>query len=136
MSLTPTEARDEILELFRAAWAAHAGAPQVFYWDTPHDPPRSTPFARVTLRHATGNNDAIGNRLFERMGTVTVQIFTTFGTGLQESDVLSKVAMDAYQGKSTPGGAWFRNVRLNEIGQDGEFFQVQVLADFTYCEVL
>lgn len=136
MSLTFTAARDEILTLFYTAWVAHPDALQLFFWDVRHDSPESTPFARIILRHAEGNNDGITNKRFERSGVAIVQIFTLFGEGLSKSDILSKVAADAFQGKATPGGVWFRNVRLNEIGQDGEFFQVNILADFSYCEVI
>ena len=136
MTVNFSQARDEILTLFRTAWLADPTAAVIplFYWDVRHNSPKSDPFARVTVRHTIGNNDGITNRRFTREGIITVQIFTMFGEGLSSSDVLSKVAADAFQGKSTPGGVWFRNVRLNEVGQDGEFFQVNVLADFTYDE--
>lgn len=140
MSLNVTEARDEILALFRTAAEANASGVPVLYWDAPDDddePQDGTDrWMRVTVRHTTGNNDAIGNTLFQREGTVTVQIFGILGNGLSIVDELSKVCLDAFQGKSTPGGVWFRNVRLNEIGHDGDWFQSNVLADFEYTERL
>lgn len=138
MSLTIAQARDEMLTLFKTAWDANGlvgdVAVPVVYWDVPHDPPDADYWARVTLRHFTGGNDAIGNRLFVRTGTITVQIFTIHGEGLSNADALGKVAVDAFQGQATTGGAWFRNVRLNEVGQDGKWFQNNVLADFEYTE--
>ena len=135
MSMTTEQARDEMLTLFRTAWVAQASPPPLYYWDIAHDPPNANSWARVALRHSGGGNDAIGNKLFRRAGTVTVQLFNRFGEGLSELDALTKVSLDAFQGKSTPGGAWFRNVRSNEVGIDGEWFQVHVLADFEYTEV-
>ena len=139
MSLTYAEARDEMLALFLTYWNANAsGPPPVEYWDQVVDPKAEavTEWARVTVRHNTGGNDALGNRLRARAGIVTVQVFTTFGDGLSTSDALAKVATDAFHGKSTSGGVWFRNVRLNEIGRDGKWFQVNVVADFEYNEVV
>ena len=62
-------------------------------------------------------------------------MFVPVGDGLSGARVLGKVVVDAYQGKSTPGGAWFRNVRLQEVGPDGNWSQVNVVAEFTYDEI-
>ncbi len=140
MSLSFTDARDEILTLFKTAWDASAfTAAPVLYWDVASDDdlpdPRTTElWSRITVRHEAGRNDSIGNSIFQREGTVTIQIFTRIGEGLANADLASKVAVDAYQGQSTPGGCWFRNVRMNEIGSDGAWFQVNILADFEYVE--
>lgn len=140
MSLSFTQARDEILGQFKTAWDASvfSGAP-VVYWDKTSADDKPNPdttevWVRMTVRHEIGRNDAIGNRLFQREGTVTAQLFTRFGTGLANVDAASKVIVDAYQGQSTSGGVWFRNVRMNEVGQDGQWFQTNILADFEYVE--
>ena len=134
MSLTITEARNEILTLFRTAWLAQGSPPPLYFWDTTADPPTDPSWVLVIVRHADGGNDAIGNTLFSREGLVTVQIMTEFGEGLTLSDALTKVALDAFQGKATPGGVWFRNVRAREVGPDGQWFHVNVLAEFEYTE--
>ncbi len=141
MSLTTTEARDEILGLFRTAWvASYPGAP-ILWRDKAQDEdlpnPETDPiFCRATVLHTGGGNDAISNRLFFRLGTATIQVFTRYGSGLANNDAAVKVAQDAFQGQKTAGGVWFRNVRSNEIGQDGDWFQTNVLADFEYTERL
>lgn len=134
MSLTFAQARDEIQTLFRTAWLFGAPTVPLKYDDVTSPPPNDPSWARIQVRHNLGGNDAIGNRLRRRSGVVTIQIFTTFGGGLASADVLGKVAVDAFHGKATPGGAWFRNVRLNEVGPDGKWFQTNVLADFEYNE--
>lgn len=134
---TSTVARDEMLTMFKDAWDASAfSAAPVLYWDVTSDDdlPTDDVWARITVRHEVGENDAIGNRLFLRQGTVTVQLFTRFGTGLTNADLASKVVLDAFQGKASPSGVWFRNARMNEIGQDGEWFQTNILVDFEYTE--
>lgn len=138
MSLTYKEAKNEILDIFKAAWDP-TGYP-VHYEAVRED--RSTdqnPWAVVTLQHAAGFqstlNGANGTRTFTRLGFVTVQIFKPSGKGLQEAYDLAKVVSDAFEGTATPGGVWFRDVRLNEVGRDGEFFQMNVVAEFRYDEV-
>ncbi|AAT69471.1 gp77 [Alphaproteobacteria phage PhiJL001] len=134
MSLTFTAARDELLTLFQTAWDANSGGVKLYYWDLTDTPPTADEWARVTVRHTGGNDAALGGRIFERTGFATVQIFTIHGRGLSRADELAKVAVDAFQGQSTPGGIWFRNVRLVEVGQDGKWFQNNVVADFEYTE--
>lgn len=135
MSLTITEARDEILTLFQTAWDANSNGTPVYYWDVPHEPPKSGDWARVSVQHQTGGDAAIGGRFFDRAGIITVQLFTIYGRGLSNADSLSKVCLDAFEGKSTSGGVWFRNARINEIGLDGKWFNTNVIVEFEYTEV-
>lgn len=137
------EARDEILTLFRTAWLADpttTAAPILWADKTSDDdlpnPEEDPIWCRATVLHTSGGNDSIGNKLFFRNGTATIQIFTRYGSGLTNNDLAAKVALDAFQGKSTAGGVWFRDVTLNEIGQDGDWFQSNVLANFEYTERL
>lgn len=138
MSLTFEQARDEIYTLGHTAWSAANDYPLLFE-DLPGDPPKTaTPWARLSLRHESGRQETLsnplGNKLFERRGVLIVQVFAVRGKGLQSADRLAKVFMDAYEGKSTPGGVWFRNARYREVGPDGNWYQVNVTADFVYTE--
>ena len=138
-----TQARDEILGTFRTAWLADPisqDAP-IFYWDRPDaEPPSSGSWCRITVRHARGEQATLsgetGQREFEHGGLVTVQIFAESGEGGTESDQLAAIAKNSFEGVTTsPGRVLFRNVRFNEVGQDGQWFQINVLADFEYDEV-
>lgn len=138
MSATFQQARDEMFDLFKAAWDS-TGWP-VHYEDVRKQ--RSTdeiPWITVTMQHSSGFQSTLsgaqGARTFSRLGLLTFQIFTPVGRGLQESYDLAKVVVDAFEGTATPGGVWFRNVRLNEVGRDGEFFQLNVVVEFRYDEV-
>lgn len=138
MTLTFAQARDEILTLFKTAWDATGH--EAFYEDVKKQRDNTQdPWAWVILRHATGGQTALngnaGERMFSRLGFVQVSVYTAIGGGLQDSYDLAKVVADAYEGASTSGGVWFRNVRINEIGRDGEFFIVNVIVDFEYDEV-
>lgn len=137
MSLTFAEARDEIYTVFKTAWDPTGYS--VFYEDVAKDrDTRNTPWAVLTLRHATGFQATLsmpGTRVFRREGILTVQVFTPVGKGLQDYYGLAKVVVDAYEGHSTPGGVWFRDTRIAEVGRDGKFFQSNVLTNFQYDEI-
>jgi hypothetical protein len=143
MTVTRTEARDEILAQFKTVWDAGPESTGVLvrYPDAPNDPPSTqVSWARVTVQHnPTGGqatlSGAQGKRRYRRFGLVTVQIFTIFGQGLVLADRLSETAQVAFEGVSTPGGVIFRSVNAVEIGRSKEWFQTNVVAQFEYDEV-
>lgn len=140
MSLTYTEAYDEMLAAFKAAWDTTGY--NAIYEDVASDgPPTSTePWARVTIRHSPAGGQVslssdTGTRIFSRSGIIIVSVFTPVGDGLSLAHSLGKIVADAFDGVSTPGRVLFRDVGLNEIGPDGDFFQTNVTAAFEYDEV-
>ena len=148
MTATYETARDDILTLFKAAWDAgtESAGVKVIYPDVPADVPKTnttsknpSPWARITIQHTDATQgsltDDIGHRRWSRSGFVSVQIFTAFGTGLSLADKLAMIAARAFEGRATASQIWFRNVRVQEIGQDGSWFQMNVIAEFTYDEV-
>jgi len=142
MSATITQARDEILAKFHATWdvtGASADVP-VLYSDVAQDVPDRGSWARITVRHNQGYqatlSGTIGSRRFRREGIVTVQIFTPFADGGVDNDALATIAQQAFEGEVTsPGRVIFRRVRINEVGQSGQWFQTNVLADFEYDHI-
>jgi hypothetical protein len=137
MSLTYEQAVDEIHELWQAAWEETG---YDFFYDEIADDRSATndPFAYFMVRHSLGQQASIsggnGFAMYERRGNAITQIFTPTAKGLPERYQLSKVVSDAFEGKSTPGGVWFRNLRINEIGREGQFFQTNVTVEFLYDE--
>ena len=142
---TRAEARDEILLHFTTAW--NAGTPPVpllLYDDKARDLPPDAPYAKITIKHnvspqvtigATVANGGNGVR-FRRFGIVTVQVFEISGDGLTNSDDLVDLALDAFEGEKTGlDRIEFRNARANEIGEDGPWFQTNVIAEFDYDRV-
>lgn len=126
-----------MLTLFKTAWdtttyQAHYESVRL-QRDTTQDP-----WAEVFVRHTAGYqatlSSTLGSRIFRREGVIQVRIFIAQGSGLSDAYTLAKVVADAYEGARTSGGAWFRNVRVNEVGRDGEFLQVDVTVDFQYDE--
>lgn len=146
MSPTLSSARDEMLGLFNDYWTANAPAanggvlPKVAWPGKPFVPDATKPWARITVRHATSRQVTFGppgSRRFLRPGLVTVQVFTPIsaGGGLSLAEKLGIIARDAFEGRGTASGIWFRNARLQEVGDDGTFEQMNMVVEFEYDEV-
>lgn len=137
MTATFVTARDDIFTLFKAVWDT-TGHP-VGYPDRANQniPPSTViPWARVSLSHvgatqAVLSDDTSGKR-FTRTGIFTVQIFSPIGDGNDVGYALAQTVADGIQGKATTNQVWFRNVRVNEVGPSGAWFQINVIADFEY----
>ena len=132
-------ARDSILTLFHVTWDALGTPPMVIHEDRKKDPPEDgSPWVEVVIRHFDGFQatlGGIGSRKFRSPGLVAVRVHTRFGEGLVNSDIFVQAAIDAFEGKATTDGIWFRNVRPIEFGRDGDWYRVDVLADMTYDRV-
>lgn len=142
MSLTRRQAITEILTLFKTAWEATESGDLVKYDNVANDnvpPTTQVSWARVKTRHTTAQqaslSGALGTRRFERHGILTIQIFEPTGKGLSGATDLPKIIQDAYEGEETANGVWFRDVVLNEIGPDGDFFQTNIVASFEYDQI-
>jgi hypothetical protein len=142
MTATIAQAIDEIHGIFKTAWDADSSSQNVpvLYSDVSDEPPVSGAWARITISHsssfqATLSSDS-GTRRYRRVGTVTVEVYTPTGGGRVLSTTLSTIAKNAFEGVTTaPGQVIFRNARLIEVGQEGNKYHVNILADFEYDEV-
>jgi hypothetical protein len=142
---TITDARDEILRYFTAVWAgAKAPIPLLLYDEKRRDLPDDASYARVMVKHQSTPQTTIGATVahggngvrFRRFGTVTVQLFTISGDGLTSADDLVELVLNSFRGSKTDlDRVEFRNAQVNEIGQDGPWFQTNVVAEFTYDRV-
>jgi hypothetical protein len=137
VSLTFEQAVDDMQAMVLAAWTP-TGHP--IFWEAVEAERQSDDeaWAVSTIRHVTGGQKTlggVGHRSFARSGLIFLQIFTRIGKGLPESYQLAKVMADAFEGKSSENGVWFRNVALNEVGKDGTFSQATVKIEFEYNEV-
>jgi len=136
------DAISEILGLFRTAWLGAGQSDDRVKYDNVGKsavPSGQTPWARVVLRHTDSDQASLsganGTQRWERTGLLTVQIFTPPGKGLAESTDLPTIIQNAYEGQTTASGAWFRDVAVNEVGPDGDFYQTNVVAIFEYDEI-
>lgn len=134
-----TVARDEIYAVLKTAWDAQTPpVPPMIYPDTIGEPPATGAWARATIRHAFDEQASfaeLGSRRYTSSGILIVQIFAQVALGYATLDPLIDVVKNAFRGATTPGGIWFRNARVVEVGRDGPWEQVNVLADFEYDQI-
>jgi hypothetical protein len=138
---TPSECRDDLYTLVVTAWGDRG---PIDYEDKPRAPDEeeqippkgATPWLRLQVRHTDGRQATLANdagcRRFRRYGLYTIQVFSPLGSSLLDPEELSILVVDALEGVRTPHCVFLRNVRMNEIGSDGHWFQVNVMADFEY----
>jgi len=137
---TITEARDDILSVFKTAWDANTTAivgsvPEVRYQTVEETalPPSTGYWAWVAVEHVEGGHAAIGTQLFEHEGIFSVQLYSPLTTqGIENLDALVEVVLAAFEGKQSTNGVWFRNARVNEVGPSRAWFQTNILIDFVY----
>ena len=142
MSLTIDEAATEMQTLFKAAWDADPVSTGItlYYDDLTKEPPLDAPWALVSVEHLTGHQASLtgglGTTMWNRRGIVRIGIRTVLGKGLKQNRQLGMVAVNAFEGKTTPGSVWFRNVRYTPApGRDGKWQQGTVIAEFTYDQI-
>jgi hypothetical protein len=135
--MTYNDARDEILTPFWLAWRPFGYT--AIFTDVPGSVPDTNDiWARVTIKHVTGNQASLADpqskRCWRRDGFVTVQVFSPAGDGLVQGYDAAQAVTNSYQCYKNCN-VWFRNTKLEEIGNDGAFFQVNVTSNFTYFDL-
>jgi len=137
MTLTVAQARDDMTKMVKDVWPT--GKTLVYDDIAGAEIPSADLWGRVTIRHVEGFQStlsgALGKQRYTRIGVLTVQIFAASGKGLSDADATAKIVLDAFEGKASPGGVWFRNGKVQEVGPDGNFFQMNVTFTFEYDEV-
>lgn len=151
MSLTYTQATDEIVRLLNERWIALTPAllggsdPALMQWPgmPQGQPPVVQPFGRFIIRHLPDARHTLapaGSRRFTRSGIITVQCFGPIADpawpagGLSFAEKFAIIARDAYEGVGTGDGLWFRNAHIVELGADKVYYQHQARVEFTYDE--
>ena len=141
-----SQARDDVFKMFTDYWNANASfegsIPEVRYAGTAKGPvpPAQKAWVRLTLQHTTGRQvsfGAPGSRRFERRGLIMLQVFvpTQSGQGLSEVETLATIALNSWEGKASPNGVWFRELRVEDVGEDGPWWNTNVMGSFVYDEV-
>jgi len=92
-------------------------------------------WVRISVRHRVGTRASLGRAddksKHTQAGFVFVEIFTPREDGLVNSDVLSAAFADNFRNPSD-GDIWFKDVSEVEMGEDGNWFRTDVIAEFEY----
>ncbi len=144
------QGNDAIITQFTDYWNANAAAatdvgtvPVIIYEDRETSiPANGTAWVELVIRNNAGqqaslSGDVQGSRAFRDFGIVTAQVRAPELTGRTVADQLAQVARDAFEGQTAGdrGEIWFRDVRINEFGEENNWFRIDVLADFEYDRV-
>lgn len=151
MSITYSQARDELNKLVTDAWQAGSTAvcgyvPKVFYQGVidPELPPKDKYWARVSVTTVDSWQSAMGigthtpsKQRYREIGIVAIQIFGPANTGnaFEVAGKLAEMIRNAFRGTTTPGCIWFRNARIIPLSMDGGFERFNVVTDFQYDEI-
>lgn len=139
MSLTFTEAYDDMLTVVQTAWDTTGYL--LLHENIAGKPPETeVPWARVFIRHApvgglSSLSNGTGKGRFERQGTMIVNIFVPVGDGLKGATDIAKIVGDALDVGKSANGVRFYDTVMNEIGPDGKWYQVNVQTSFLYTEL-
>lgn len=135
MPCTMSQAHDQILALLPAAVTSLAvhypdvAAPDGF-------PPKAASWARVSISDVEGEAvslvGAAGGRRYETNGLLTVELYALSGSGRSAAQQLGEAVLNAYRGKDTSGGVFFRRERVVDVGPDGPWWHVNALIEYRY----
>lgn len=141
MSLTRTEARDEMIAVVNTALIGYDANFNI-QWaddDSKKRPKGRGSFAEVGVYHTAGHQVTMGTiatgRTFRRYGYIEVLVHTPEGDGFTLADELATVVHEAFEGVTTSSGVIFRNARAVEAGKSGSSSVTNVSADFEYDQI-
>lgn len=151
MTLAYSEAADEMLALFKAAWEAGSGAiagyiPEV-RWpgvEKTAKPDSSKFWVRVSLQGIKEGQATLSNcvglnfkKRYEAKGLIFVQLFCpkSLETAVNKGRFLATVARNAFRGKTTAGGVIFRHARFSELPQEELFHRFNIVAEYEFDEI-
>jgi len=148
MPATYEEAIDQMSAFFKVAWDANTTAivgyvPEVFWpgVEKENAPDVAKYWARFTQEgvneeQTTLTGDA-GCQRFTPEGLIVIQVFCPKldSVSMENGRKLATVGKEAYRGKKTSGGIWFRNVKIKELTPEAKWNRFNVIAEYEYDEI-
>lgn len=139
-------AYDEMMALVKTTWDAGADTSgATLLWEgvagerptAPETgkPGTVEPWGWAQFRHDDGGLAAFGPsgaKRYRRLGLLTVQVYAPLTDGLTKAQKIARILETGLEGARTAGGVVFRRVRPDEVGRDGPWFHLNVVADVEY----
>lgn len=141
-----TGAKEEMYKLFYDAWIANSASivgyiPEVRLQGTSYElEPDVSKFwvrwSRQTVEEGQETlRNGINGQCYRNEGVIFVQLFCpTTARTISLGEELAVIAQNAYRGKKTAGGVWFRNVRIKELEPEAKWFKFNIIAEYEYSE--
>lgn len=95
-------------------------------------------WCRVTLRNINSGQVTLGTRgarTYQRMALVWVQIFGPVNQGMNALDLLADQVKKIIEGESFGGITPAGGAQINEVGDDGHWYEMAVVIPVTYYEL-
>lgn len=137
--MTASEAIDAMLGVFKTYWDAQSNVGAAVYDDVAAPTPLpQAPWARAYVQHHWGGQRSLTGAnaqiMYDNTGTMFVQVFAPIGAGRVRARTLAEGVVNAYRSARNLD-VWFRNHRLQEAGESGQYAQVNVMVNFNYDTV-
>lgn len=144
MIANPSQAIDEMFTMIKEAWDL---SPYTLNYDIVwgnvaadyngqndlHGNP--IPWMHVQCLHESSKKVSLkgpaGSR-FQNTGTLICNVHVAEGKGAIHAHPLIQVVSDAFQGKASPNGVWFRRPQVTDIGFLGTWYIVSFNTTFLY----
>ena len=128
---------DTAIKTIRAFFAtAWGNTTPVAYDDVSFTPPPQT-YVRFNISHFDGFQASIGsptNNRHRRVGLINAQVFQPQGQASKDARLKADLIVSAFLGKDV-SGITFYDVQAKEIGNDGSYYQINVLIYFRYDHI-
>jgi len=151
MTATYVEAVDDIFGLFNSAWDSNAGSivgsvPTV-YWqgNEPAQTPGKDSFhvhvgTQTVIEQQTTFKTGVApseNKRYTANGLVVIQLYCPMSVSdsMDKGRQLAVLARNAFRGKESANNVWFRNVRINELPAEDDYYRLNIIADFEYDDL-
>lgn len=141
-SYSLADARDTIISHFQNEWVNNMGLSQqnIFHQNRRSDKPEEGEFTwcRFSLFNTSFNKSSLGNfngnSQYDRNALLLIELMTPIDNGID--DVTTQSILDIYEGGvPSLSGIWFRQVSVNEIGINDNWFQTNITAEVLYNQV-
>jgi hypothetical protein len=151
MSLTPQQARKELLALVNTCWQAKAGAivgyvPEIRFQgvELPGLPGAEKFWMRCSTQGVAAPQRGhmmpeagISKPVHDNIGFITLQIFAPMKSpdSWEKGELLAELGQGMFMASETGGSIWFRNPRIRELDNDGTWYRWNVIADYQFSQV-
>lgn len=120
--------------MIRQELAANVTAYDIAWPNVGYTPTPGTPWLRFTITEGEANTPAFGSGVvYRHPGNVIVQVFVPANEGDGRARSIADTVAAVYRGKRIANGIRFFDAPyINNVGRDGDWFQINVVAPFEY----
>ena len=151
MSATYQQARDAMFTLFYLAWTSNAPAivgsvPEIRWQgkEVAAKPPVDNYWCRVSASNVGEPQGSLqssvaspGNRRYNAQGILVIELFCPMSVSDShvKGEDLAVVARDAFKGKETSNGVWFRNATIKARPASEDAYRFNIVVEYEYDDI-